>query len=104
MTLPAKRQHGDPEPGWQGRARIVFGSSQSRFVHVWTAPRSPAARVVVIPLLLLATLLVLALGLLALLLLAAVVFVVAFLVLLIERPLAAIKGRHSVPARRHPGA
>ena len=102
MTLPVKRGQGDHQPMRDGRARITFGSGRRQFVHVWTAPRSPAARLVVIPLLLLATLLILALGLLALLAFVAVAFVIAFLVLLVGRPLAAIKGRSSAPARRPP--
>jgi len=100
MTLPAKRPTEHPEPGRDGRARIVFASSRRQFVHVWSAPRSPAARIVVVPLLLLGTLVFLAVGLLALLFLVVVAFVVAFLVLLISAPLAAIRGRGGPPARR----
>jgi hypothetical protein len=81
----------------------VFGTGRRRFVHVWTAPRSPAARAVVVPLLLLATLLILAVGLLALLALVATAFLVSFFVLLVRAPLAAIR-RRSGPARRPPGA
>ena len=88
----------------EGRARVVFGTGRRQFVHVWTAPRSPAARVVVVPLLLLATLLILAVGLLALLALVAVAFVVAFFVVLVRAPLAAFRARSGPPARRPPGA
>jgi hypothetical protein len=83
---------------------MAFGSGRRQFVHVWTAPRSPAARMVLIPLLLLATLLVLAVGLLALLAFVVVAFVIAFFVLLVGRPLAAIRGRSGAPARRPPSA
>jgi hypothetical protein len=77
----------------------MFGTGRRQFVHVWTVPRSPAARVVVVPLLLLATLLILAVGLVALLALVAVAFVVAFFVLLVGAPLAAFRGRFSGRAR-----
>jgi membrane glycosyltransferase len=104
MTLPVKKQSDDPPFGLQGRARVVFGSSRRQFVHVWTAPRSPVARVVVVPLLLLATLLILAVGLLALLAVVAIALMVAFFALLFGRPLAAIRGRNGPPAARPPGA
>src|SRR5262245_21372000 len=93
MTLPTGGPPDHPEPSWEGRARVVFGKGQRQFVHVWSAPRSRVARVVMIPLLLLATLLILAVGLLALLVLAAVALVVAFFVVLVGAPLAAIRGR-----------
>ena len=100
MTLPAKRPADRPEAGWDGRARIIYASGRKQFVHVWTAPRSPAARIVVVPLLLLAALLIVAVGLLALLVLLAVAVLVAFVVLLVSVPLAAIRGRGGPPARR----
>src|SRR5439155_16543714 len=104
MTLPATKPPDDPQLGLQGRARVVVGSGQRQFVHVWTAPRSPAARVVVLPLLLLATLLILAVGLLALLALVAVAFVVALVALPFGRPRTAITGRSVSPPRRPPSA
>jgi hypothetical protein len=104
MTLPASRPDADPQSGLEGRARVVFGTGRRQFVHVWTAPRSPAARVVVVPLLLLATLLILAVGLLALVALVAVAFLVAVCVLLVAAPLAAIRRSRGRPGRRPPGA
>jgi hypothetical protein len=104
VTLPATKPPDDPLPDFQGRARVVFDSGRRQFVHAWTAPRSPAARVVVVPLLLLAALLILAIGLLALLALVAAAFVVALFVLLFGRPLAAIRARSGSPTRRPPGA
>lgn len=104
MALPATKPPDEPQLGLQGRARVVFGSGQRQFVHAWTAPRSPAARVVVVPLLLLAALLILAIGLLALLALVAVASVVAFFALLFGRPLAVMRARSGSPARRPPGA
>ena len=59
---------------------------------------------VVVPLLLLATLLILMVGLLALLALVAVALVVAFFILLVGAPLAAIRGRSGPPTRRPPRA
>ena len=59
---------------------------------------------VVVPVLLLATLVILMVGLLALLALVAVAFVVAFFILLVGAPLAAIRGRSGPPTHRPPGA
>ena len=104
MTLPFRRPPDDPELGLERRAQVVIGSGRRQFVHVWTAPRSPAARIVVVPILLLATLLILTIGLLALLALVAVAFVVVFFILLVGAPRAAIKVRSGPPTRRPPGA
>jgi membrane glycosyltransferase len=104
VTLPIKRAPDDSQHGLEKRARVALGTGRRQFVHVWTAPRSPAARVAVVPLLLLATLLILAVGLLALLALVTVTLVVAFFVLLIGAPLAAIRGKNGPPASRPPGA
>jgi hypothetical protein len=104
MTLPVRRRTDDLQLASLGRARFVFGSGRRQFLHVWTAPRSPAARAVVVPLLLLAALLILAVGLLALLAFVAIALVVAAFTLLVGAPLGAIRRRSSAPARRPPGA
>ncbi len=103
MKLPATKPPDDSQLGLQGRARVVVSSGRRQVVHVWTAPRSPAARVVVLPLLLLAALMILAAGLLALFALVAVTFVFGLLALLFGRPLAAIRARSGSPAQRPPG-
>jgi hypothetical protein len=99
VTLPAAKPSRDPQLGLQGRARIVLASGRRQFVHVWTTPRSPAARLVVVPLML-AALLILAVALLALLAFVAVAFVVAFFALLFGRPLTAMRTRSGSPPRR----
>jgi hypothetical protein len=106
VTLPAGRPSDRPQPGLDTRARVVFGTGRRQFVHVWTAPRSPAARVVVVPLLLLATLVILAVGLFALLALLAVAFVLAAFFFLVGVPFAAIRKRtrSRAPAPRPPRA
>jgi len=103
VTLAVPRPPEHRQPDWEGRARLVFGTGRRQFVHVWSAPRSPSARLVVVPLLLLATLVVLAVGLLAMLMLLAVALVIAFVFLLIAAPLGAIRRRSGPPARRPPG-
>ena len=57
---------------WGARAQVVVSTTQREFAYRWTAPRSPAMRMLAVPLLLGATLLVLAVALVAL-----AVFVVA---------------------------
>jgi hypothetical protein len=104
VTLPARRQPGDPHHGLEGRARVALGIGRRQFVHIWTTPRSTAARAVIVPILLLATLLILAAGLLALIALVAGALVVALFVLIIRAPLAAIRGRSSLQGRRPPQA
>jgi len=82
----------------------VFGTGRRHFVHVWTAPQSPAARVVVVPLILLATLLILAVGLVALLALVTAAFLASFFLLLVRAPVAAIRRRSGYPPGTTPGA
>jgi len=84
--------------------RVAVSTGRRQFVHVWTAPRSPAARLVVVPLLLLATLLILVAGLVALIALVAIALVIALFALLVRAPLAAIRGRSDLRNRRRPGA
>ena len=84
--------------------RVAVSTGRRQFVHVWTAPRSPAARVVVAPVLLLATLLILAAGLVALLAFVTVALVIAFFALLIRAPVAAIRGRRDLRDRKRPGS
>jgi hypothetical protein len=93
VVLPAKRSSDRPRPRRDARARVVFVAGRRHVVHIWTAPRSPAARALVAPLLVLATLLVLAVGLVVLVTLVAAALVAAAFFLLLAVCAAAVTGR-----------
>jgi hypothetical protein len=63
---------------WEARAHAAVTSGRRQVVYQWSAPRSPALRLVVAPLLVLALLLVLVLGLL--LFMALLTFAIATLI------------------------
>ena len=77
---------------WQRRVQLAAGGARREFVHQWSAPRSPVARVLLAPVLILAALLAFVVGalVLALFLLltlaAIVVFALLALVSSVGRP------------------
>jgi len=83
---------------WGARARVVAGTTRREFAYRWTAPRSPAQRVLVAPLLLVAGLvaILVALFLLALML-AFALLLVALSVVWLFRAGVASRRRRSIP-------
>jgi hypothetical protein len=68
---------------WQKRVQLAAGGARREFVYQWTAPRSPIARVLLAPVLILAALLAFVVGalVLALFLLLALAAIVVFALL-----------------------
>ena len=68
---------------WQKRAQVAAGGARREFVYQWTAPRSLVARILLVPVLILAALLAFVVGalVLALFLLLALAAVVVFALL-----------------------
>jgi hypothetical protein len=68
---------------WQKRVQLAAGGARREFVYQWSAPRSPVARVLLAPVLILAALLAFVVGalVLALFLLLALAAIVVFALL-----------------------
>jgi Flp pilus assembly protein TadB len=102
VTAPRRSPAGRSLAHWGTRAQIVVRTTQRELGYRWTAPRSPALRLLTLLLLLGATLLVLVIGLLALALFL-VAAAVAVVVLAVAAGLLALAMRFSRSRRRTPG-
>jgi Flp pilus assembly protein TadB len=94
LTSPHGTSDGRSLARWGTRAQVVVRTTRREFAYRWTAPRSPAMRVLGLPLLLVATLLVLAVGVVAVALFV-VTAAVAILVLAVAAGFFALATRFS---------
>jgi hypothetical protein len=92
MPLPARRSGDRSLTVWEGRARVALSTRRRAFSRVWTAPRSPAQQVLIVPLLLCVALVIVAVGLIAILI-GALALAVAAVVVLVATPFSALAKR-----------
>jgi hypothetical protein len=92
MPLPARRSGDRSLTVWEAQARAALSTRRRAFSHVWTAPRSPVQRVLIVPLLFCVALVILAIALIAILI-GALALAVAAVVVLIAAPFSAFAKR-----------